>query len=151
MILLMIFSTNAIKAQEFKADDIVGKWYTEENKSIIQIYKKGNKYYGKIIGIRDKTYTEKDDKEYGKKKHDHENPDPKLRSRPIVGIVIIQGFEFDGDDEWVDADIYDPESGKTYSCKAWLNDKKNILNVKGYIGFSFIGRSTTWKRKVSKK
>ncbi|MCF8298911.1 MAG: DUF2147 domain-containing protein [Saprospiraceae bacterium] len=150
MLSLFVFSSNILFCQTFKADDIVGKWWTDKNESIIQIYKKGNKYYGKIIWIKDKVY-EKGDKEEGKEKHDRENPDSKLRSRPIVGLEIIQGFKFDGDDEWVDADIYDPESGNTYSCKAWLNSSKNKLDLRGYLGFSLIGRTTTWTRKVSKK
>ena len=148
IVVLMMFlcSSNMKTTQKFKADDTMGKWWTDKKESIIQVYKRGNKYYGKIIWIKEKTY-EKGDKEYGKKKHDRENPNPKLRSRPIVGIVIIKGFKFDGDDEWYGADIYDPESGNTYSCKAWLNAKKDKLDLKGYIGLSIFGRTTTWTRR----
>lgn len=58
---------------------------------------------------------------------------------------MLTGFRFDGDDEWKDGDIYDPESGKTYSCYLSLKDN-NTLKVRGYIGVSLFGRSETWTR-----
>ena len=46
------------------------------------------------------------------------------------------------DDEYEDGTIYDPKNGKTYSCIITRNGKK--LDVRGYVGFSWIGRTTTW-------
>ncbi|RZL30018.1 MAG: DUF2147 domain-containing protein, partial [Pedobacter sp.] len=47
--------------------------------------------------------------------------------------------------KWIDGTIYDPKTGKTYSCNLTLKDN-NTLNVRGYIGISIIGRSETFKR-----
>ena len=75
---------------------------------------------------------------------DRENPDPKLQKRPILGLRIVEGFHYAGDDVWVDGTIYDPKKGKTYSCKMTLREDGTLF-VRGFIGFSFIGRTTVWK------
>jgi uncharacterized protein (DUF2147 family) len=59
--------------------------------------------------------------------------------------VILTAFKFDGDGEWKGGDIYDPESGKTYSSYMYLKDR-NTLKVRGYVGVSLFGRTETWTR-----
>lgn len=118
------------------ADDVVGVWLTDGGKSKVEIYKKGDEYFGKIIWLREPN-------ENGKPKVDKNNPDDDLKSRPLVGMELLSDFEFD-DDEWEDGEIYDPESGKTYSCEMTLDG--NTLNVRGYIGVSWVGRTTKWTR-----
>lgn len=120
-------------------DRIIGKWNTEENKSVIEIYKKGDKYCGKIIWM-------KNPNENGKPKLDKDNPDEKLRNRPILNLEIMTNLEFDEDNEWEDGDIYDPESGNTYSCMITLTNPDKI-DMRGYLGFSLFGRTTVWTRK----
>jgi len=60
-------------------------------------------------------------------------------------MLIINGLEPDGD-SWSDGEILDPANGKYYDCTLKLEDKNTLL-VRGYIGFSFIGRTQQWKRK----
>ena len=80
----------------------------------------------------------------GKAKIDRENPDKSKRNTPIMGLVFMEGFSFDGK-IWSGGTIYDPDNGKTYKCKITLvNDKK--LKVRGYIGVSLIGRTEIWTR-----
>lgn len=121
-----------------KADDIIGTWLTEGGKSKVEVFKKEGKYYAKIIWLKTPNY------EDGTPKIDKHNPDEKLNTRKVLGIEILQGLEWD-DDEFEDGEIYDPESGKTYSCEAEF-DGMDTLNVRGYIGFSLIGRTTVWTR-----
>ena len=78
---------------------------------------------------------------------DDKNPDPELRSRELIGLELFTGFRFDGDDRWVDGTIYDPNSGKTYRCIITIRDR-NTLRVRGYIGFSLLGRTETWTRRI---
>ena len=121
------------------ADDIIGFWLTAgKEPAKIQIYKSGAKYFGKIVWLKNPS-------DNGKLKVDNNNPDQKRRSRPIVGLVILTNFKFDGDDEWDDGDIYDPESGKNYSCYIFLKDS-NTLKVRGYVGISLFGRTEVWTR-----
>jgi len=122
-----------------KADDIIGIWLTGgKEPAKIHVYKAGEKYYGKIIWLKNPT-------ENGKSRVDGNNPDKEKRSNPIVGLVMLTGFKFNGDDEWKGGDIYDPESGKTYSSYMYLKDK-NTLRVRGYVGISLLGRTETWTR-----
>ena len=72
-----------------------------------------------------------------------------MRSRELVGLMILSGFVFDGDDTWEDGTIYDPREGKTYSCKMSL-DGTNNLSIRGYMGISLFGRSETWTRVITK-
>ena len=122
-----------------KADDISGIWLTGgKEPAKIQIYKSGEKFYGKIIWLKNPT-------ENGKQRIDGNNPDKSKRSNPIIGLVMLTGFKFDGDAEWKGGDIYDPENGKMYSSYMYLKDK-NTLKVRGYIGISLFGRTETWTR-----
>jgi uncharacterized protein (DUF2147 family) len=122
-----------------KADDIIGTWLTGgKEPAKIQIHKSGEKFYGKIIWLKNPT-------ENGKQRVDANNPDKAKRSNPIIGLLMLTGFKFDGEDEWKGGDIYDPESGKTYSSYIYLKDK-NTLKVRGYVGISLLGRTETWIR-----
>ncbi|TCJ14436.1 DUF2147 domain-containing protein [Flaviaesturariibacter flavus] len=126
--------TSAIAATA--QDAAVGKWWTPKRDGQIEVFKAtSGKYFGKLIW--GKTPGKKDEK----------NPDPALRSRDLVGINLFTGFAYDADDkEWVDGKIYDPTSGKTYSCKLWLTDNNKVMNVRGYIGFSLLGRTEKFSR-----
>lgn len=66
------------------------------------------------------------------------------KTGPILDIVIINGLEKDGD-TWEDGTIFDPETGKVYKCYITL-ENKNRLKVRGYIGFSLLGRTQYWNR-----
>ena len=122
-----------------KADDIIGVWLTGgKEPAKIQIYRSGEKFYGKIIWLKNPA-------ENGKQRIDANNPDKTKRSNPVIGLIILTAFKFDGTDEWKGGDIYDPESGKTYSSYIYLKDK-NTLKVRGYVGVSLFGRTETWTR-----
>ncbi|MCU0352164.1 MAG: DUF2147 domain-containing protein [Cytophagales bacterium] len=135
-IALFLFSSR-IFAQN-NTDAILGTWLTGDEKGHVQIYKQNGKYFGKIVWIKEPL---KD----GKPILDTKNPDPKKRSQPVMGLVFLRNFAYEGDDVWEGGKIYDPESGKDYSCKMTLRNE-NTLDVRGFIGFSLLGRTDTWKR-----
>lgn len=135
LILLFLLPT-ALFAQQ--ADAITGTWLNEEKDAKVQVYRNGNKYYGKLIWIKD-AY-EDDGKTLRK---DSKNPDAALRSRDLINLVILRNFVFD-DGEWTDGKIYDPKSGKTYSSKMKLQG--NTLEIRGYVGVSMFGRTTVWTK-----
>lgn len=122
------------------AQSIAGKWKTlddntGEEKSIVDISEKGGKFYGKVIKIfRDPG----------------EDPDPVCDECPkddprykkkIIGLEIIQNMKKSGD-EYSDGNILDPENGKIYRCRIWIEDSD--LKVRGYWGPFY--RTQTWKR-----
>lgn len=120
---------------------IVGTWLTQYGDSKVTIQKDSNgKYNGTITWLKEPNRN-------GKPKVDDKNPDVKLQSRPTLGLEILSGFNYNKDDkEWIDGKIYDPKEGKTYKCLMWFEDDSNQLHVKGYIGFSMIGKQVIWTR-----
>ncbi|RXK61915.1 DUF2147 domain-containing protein [Lacibacter luteus] len=121
-------------------DAIIGSWKNGEGTGIIQIYKNGDKYQGKIIWLK-----EPNDPETGKPKLDKNHPDEVNHKRPVMGLVNMWGFKYTDKNEWTGGKIYDPKNGKTYSCKMSL-DGATKLKVRGYIGVSLIGRTDTWTK-----
>jgi uncharacterized protein (DUF2147 family) len=136
--LFITLSSLSLSAQN-NPDAVVGTWYNGSKESRIEIYKCGDKYCGKIAWLKEPNY------EDGKPKVDKNNPDDKLKGRPIMGMVLMKDFEYDAKNVWDDGEIYDPKSGKTYSCKMTLTDPDH-LEVRGYVGISLIGRTDKWTR-----
>lgn len=135
IILTMASLSIAVKAQ---TDKIEGVWYNDIKSAKIQISKGADgKFNGKIIWLKEPLKN-------GKPKTDEENKDEKLRSRPVIGLHILEGFVPDGVDKYTDGKIYDPKNGKTYSCN--ITYKGKTLAIRGYIGVSLFGRTTTWER-----
>lgn len=129
------------------ADAITGRWETEDGKAHVEITRRGGEYVGEIVWLGEPLYPPDDPEGMGgRPRIDRENPDPGLRHRPIVGLQILEGLEYDGDGEWTGGTIYDPEIGKTYKCKARLSDDGRTLHLRGYIGFSLLGRTSEWRR-----
>lgn len=138
-IAFMALIGTALFAQD--ANKVLGVWLTQDGDSKVTISEDSNgKINGSITWLKDPL---KD----GKPKVDDKNPDKKLQSRPVLGLNLLEGFKYDkSGDKWVDGKIYDPKSGKTYKCLMWFDDAPNKLSVKGYIGFSIIGREVVWTR-----
>lgn len=135
MLLLAFFSCGAW-AQ--KADAILGAWANANGQDHILIYKRGDKFFGKLDWIKFPN------DENGKPKTDKNNADPALRSRPDLGLELLKDFTFDGGNVYSGGTVYDPKNGKTYNCKMTLEGNKLI--IRGYIGISLFGRSVTWTR-----
>lgn len=131
----VLFSLFAAAQQE----DIIGKWQNPSGEGRIEIYKKGDKYFGKLYWLKEP------DDEKGQPKKDVQNPDNKLRNRTIQGLEILTDFDKTGQNTWENGKIYDPKSGKTYSCKMTLRSV-NELAIRGFVGVSLLGRTETWKR-----
>jgi uncharacterized protein (DUF2147 family) len=138
--LLLVSSALKGSAQNHKADDIIGVWLNQEATGKIQIYKEGNKYFGKLVWLRTPL-----DSITGQPRTDKENPDGKLKSIPLIGLVNLKNFVFDGKEEWSGGTIYDPKNGKTYKCYIKF-ESSNRLKIRGYIGFSLLGRNTFWTK-----
>ncbi|WP_338764733.1 DUF2147 domain-containing protein [Bernardetia sp. ABR2-2B] len=139
-LLFLIGLFSAFVPQDSPNAKVLGKWKTIDDetkvaKSIIEIYEVNGKVHGKISELldgvsQDETCKECKGKRAGKK---------------LVGMEIMYGLEKDGDNEWEDGKIYDPNNGKEYSCEIKLVSADK-LEVRGYIGFSFVGRSQNWYR-----
>lgn len=135
---LLLFVAVTLSGFAQAKDAIVGRWVNSSGEAHVDIYKKNEKFYGKIVWLKNP----KDEK--GNTKTDLRNPDESLRTKPMLGLEILKDFVYD-DGKWTDGKIYDPKSGKTYSCN--ISQKPNgDLNIRGYIGISMIGRTEVWKK-----
>ena len=122
-----------------QSNGVIGKWKTIDDesgkaKSIVEIYERSGKIYGKIIDILD---AEKKKSLCTKCSGDEKN-------KPVMGLEIIKGLTKDGK-EYNSGKILDPTSGKLYKCFMVL-DGNDKLDVRGYIGVALFGRTQTWKR-----
>lgn len=118
---------------------IVGQWETfddntNEKKAIVEIYKTNNRYYAKIV----ESFT-------GDKHAVCETCKGTKKGQPIIGLIIIENIKKDGN-EYNAGTILDPENGETYKCYLELIED-NKLKVRGYLGFSLLGRTQYWIRK----
>ncbi|MDP9078556.1 MAG: DUF2147 domain-containing protein [Bacteroidota bacterium] len=130
-----LFFVSMAKAQ---TDQVEGLWYNDVKSGKILITRESDgKFYGKVVWLKEPLKN-------GKPKVDELNADPKLRSRPRLGLQVLSGFVKDGDTKYTDGTIYDPLNGKTYSCN--MTYKGQTLAIRGYIGISLFGRTTTWTR-----
>ena len=121
------------------SQSVIGKWKTIDDetgqpKSIVEIYEANGKIYGKIIEIFDPVRKAEVCKECS-------GAD---KNKPILGMIVLRGLSKD-EDEFNGGKIIDPKNGKTYKCSIAL-ENKDKLKVRGYIGFSLIGRSQYWVR-----
>lgn len=135
MTLMMLFTSLAIFAQ---SDPIIGKWQNPSGEGRIEIYKKGEKYFGKLYWLKEPNDAQ------GNIKKDVKNPEKSLQSRLVQGLEILTNFSKDGN-VYQDGKIYDPKTGKTYSCKMTLQGTDK-LDIRGYVGVSLFGRTESWKR-----
>jgi uncharacterized protein (DUF2147 family) len=120
----------------------VGKWMTIDDKSgkpggIIRIELVGGEYKGWI----EKIFPDPD-----------EDPNPKCvycdgarKNQPVLGLNFMWGLTKEGD-EFSGGEILDPRTGKIYRARLRLEDGGKSLNVRGFIGFSLLGRSQVWHR-----
>ncbi len=134
-IILLCFIANFTLAQS-----VVGKWKTiddntGEARSIVDVFERGGKLYGRITKLFRKP---------------GENPDPVCDKcetndprylKKIIGMEFMEGLIKD-DQEYSGGNILDPDNGKVYRCKIWVED--NRLKVRGYIGPFY--RTQSWQK-----
>jgi uncharacterized protein (DUF2147 family) len=137
--LLLVFVFSAITHPASNGDAILGTWETGSGKAHVEIKKYNNTYYGQVVWLKEPNDAT------GKPKTDKNNPDATRRQTPILGLRLLLGFIYKGENQWKDGTIYDPEGGSTYNCKIEMTDP-DLLNIRGYIGISLLGRTEVWKR-----
>jgi len=134
--IVILFSTLSAAATQ---NEVLGTCVNQAGDGLIEISVQDGKYVGTIVGSTDPNRT---------KRKDVNNPDPKLRTRTLKGVMILGDLSYQGENEWDGGWIYDPNNGEMYQCKMTLEDK-NTLAIRGFIGFSLFGRTEIWKRKTN--
>ncbi|MFK7895298.1 MAG: DUF2147 domain-containing protein [Myxococcota bacterium] len=115
---------------------MLGRYWLPDRDGQFEISKREGRYFGRVIS-------------YDKPGQlDIANEDPELRSRPFVGVDMFADFHFEkSESRWAGGTIYDAMSGKTYDCNLWFEaGEPGVLQARGYIGFSFLGRTEQFVR-----
>ncbi len=136
--MIFLFLSSTFLLAQSNGDKILGVWLSEKQDGKIEIYKSGDKYFGKLIWGKDMY-----EKDGVTSKKDVNNTNKNLKTRNLKNLIMLTDFVFDGT-TWGEGNIYDPQAGKTYSCIMKL--KGNILNIRGYVGLSLFGRTSEWTR-----
>lgn len=141
---LLLFLSFTLCAVEAQTNDITGFWITETGEGIVEVYSENGKYYGRLVSLKNPH------DENGNAAVDIKNPNKSLRTRRLVGILILDSFEYNKEQrDWENGKVYDPNMGHEANGILSLVDSET-LKVKGYVGFKWISKSETWKR-TSKK
>jgi uncharacterized protein (DUF2147 family) len=137
-LLSFFFLTLALSAQSPEA--IAGVWMGEEKDGKFELFEQNGKYFGKITWLKEPNFE-------GAPKVDRNNPDPNKRNQPIIGLVFMRNFEFNGKNGWTGGKIYDSRTGNTYNCELTLLDPQTI-KLRGFVGYSWMGmgKSVKWTR-----
>lgn len=131
--MVLMLATAALYAQ-----DVVGKWKLEDGTAIVEVYKQGDVFNGKIVWLENPTEPD------GTPAKDTENPDPKLRSRQLINLNMLSGLKKNGT-EYTGGTIYDPGNGKTYNCS--MKVEGDVLKVRGSLDKKgLLGRTMDWFR-----
>lgn len=136
IIVFLFFGSNSFA-------QITGRWTSIDDnsgqpRSVIEIMEKGSKFFGKVVKIHSKPNEDPDpvcDK--------CDEADPRFKKK-VIGMEILQDLSKSGD-EFSGGQILDPENGKVYRCKLWVED--GALKVRGYWGPFY--RTQTWKREAT--
>lgn len=144
---LCVFSVFTFSGFVLAQSNITGIWKTVSDegsdkgkaKSHVEIFDEGGAYFGKVVKLLLKPQDTLCDKCTGD-----------LKNKPVVGMIFLQNMKKTGSvdtqlgEECAGGTIMDPDNGKTYKCKLWV--KGDVLTVRGFIGFSLLGRSQEWFR-----
>lgn len=122
------------------SDSPIGTWKTiddetKKEKSIVKIWEKDGVIYATIM----KLLQEPD----GGKGKLCTKCKGQFKDKPTVGMTFLWGLKKEKDGKTYSGGIImDPNNGKEYSCKLWREGNK--LQVRGFLGFSFVGRTQVW-------
>jgi uncharacterized protein (DUF2147 family) len=138
-VLVLVFSLCVV--QSF-GQDVLGKWKTiddnsSKEKSIIELFERDGKVYGRIIRLFQEPGEDQDPV------CDECDSEDSRYKKKIIGMEILTNMMKDGD-EYSGGEILDPEVGRVYRCKIWLEN--DDLKVRGYWGPFY--RTQTWKRSL---
>jgi len=138
LLLMVLVPGAATYAADFSTP--LGLWKTIDDKTgkpraLVRIYSEGGKFYGRI----EQSFTP------GAETRVCDRCTDGRKNQPIIGLIIIRNVRL-SEGEYGGGDILDPDSGTVYRCKFHLEQDGSRLVVRGFIGFSLLGRSQTWQR-----
>ena len=133
IVVMMLSAASVMSAQ-----DIIGKWKLEDGSAIVEVYRQGNVFNGRIVWLETPTNAD------GTPVLDTNNPDKSLQSRQLINLNMLSGLKADGK-EYNGGTIYNPGNGKTYNCS--MKVENGVLKVRGSLDKrGLLGRTMDWFR-----
>jgi uncharacterized protein (DUF2147 family) len=120
----------------------VGRWKTVDDatgkvNSVVVIWEEDGTLYGRIEELVNP---------------DPYDPNPRcahcegaMKDKPLIGLRILWNLRKSGD-HWSGGEILDPDNGKIYRCFVVVENGGKELKIRGFIGFSLLGRTQHWLR-----
>lgn len=143
LLTLLALPLLAVSFSALAQETPVGMWTTIDDdtgqpKSTVEVYETRNgSLAGRVVEV---LQSEQGENPVCK------NCEGERKDQPIEGMVILWGAKQEGD-VWKGGKILDPASGKVYSLKMEPVEAGAKLEVRGFMGFSLLGRTQTWVRK----
>lgn len=131
LLLLLVLTTDAGTTQGLE-----GEWWTADHANRVVITCTPKHCSGRLSWLLDEAD--------GGVLRDTENPEPRLRSRRLLGLELLSGLRRVGDGEF-EGTLYDPTDGATYRGRVTLTGART-LSLRGFVGLPLFGRSETWTR-----
>jgi uncharacterized protein (DUF2147 family) len=119
----------AVPGPAWAGPEATGTWRMANGKVTVRVSRCGPNLCGTVVGLR------KPRDRKGKPRLDKENPNPTLRSRPVMGLTIMRNMRANGAGRW-SGTIYNPDDGKTYSAYMTLDNAKT-MQVEGCVAGIF--------------
>ena len=117
----------------------VGVWLHDNKRIEIEITPCGETLCGKLVWFKSPNDAQ------GSPLVDLNNPDSALRTRPLLGLIVLNGLHRTGANTWTDGSIYDPDDGATYAASMSMQDDGS-LQVRAYVLLPMLGKTFLWTR-----
>ncbi len=134
-ILTVLLGAAGAKAQA--GGEVSGIWLTQAGDAKVRVSKCGGGICGVVIWLREPI-----DPATGKPAVDDKNPNPALRSRPMIGLPLFAGMRPSGPNKW-SGQIYNADDGSSYASNISLMGP-DALKVEGCVGM--LCGSENWTR-----
>lgn len=138
---ILFFVISICFSSSWVANDISGTWINADKDAHIKIYSSYGKFYGQVVWMKAPL-----DSITKKPQLDKFNKDPKLRSRPVMNMIVLKNLEFNADDQqWRGGTIYNPKDGSSYDVYIKMTDK-NSIELRFYLTLESLGKTFYWTR-----
>ena len=117
----------------------VGVWLHDNKRIEIEIAPCGDKLCGKLVWFKWPNDAQ------GLPLVDLKNTNPALRTRPLLGLTVLEGLSHAGENTWEGGRIYDPDNGVDYSASMSIQDD-STLRVRAYVLLPLFGQTFIWTR-----
>lgn len=133
-LLLALLAASPVRAQ---SPTPAGVWLHANQRIKIEIVPCGDRLCGKLVWFRWPNDAQ------GLPLVDLKNPDPALRTRPLLGLTVLYGLRRTSERTWEDGKVYNPDDGENYRAKMSINNDGS-LRIRAYVLLPIFGKTQIW-------